>query len=260
MKSLTRQISFFAPAAVMTAWATVMLHTVASGRINELLSPLFRHYVILAAALLLAFSVLYLLLFQPTQKTSPAFAATGTLRQFGRWLVLLLPVIAAAVFSPSAFSSTTYHNRMVDPNNPSNQMPTWYQQGKQVPQAITEATDPSQAAPVDVTDLIQLGQHPDQARAFDGRKVRCVGHIIAGTGGGAPKLVRLIMWCCAADAVPATVDLHGDVKGPWKDDDWLEVDGTAEFPFKDGHLVPDIKVDTISPTQEPDEPYLSPNY
>ena len=46
---LARQIAFFAPAAVLSAWATVMFHTVATGRINELLSPMFRNYVIIAA-------------------------------------------------------------------------------------------------------------------------------------------------------------------------------------------------------------------
>jgi uncharacterized repeat protein (TIGR03943 family) len=251
MNTLARQLSYFAPAAVMTAWATVMLHTVASGRINELLSPMFRNYVIIAAAFLAVFSVLYLLLFQPTQKTAP----TGTLRQLGRWLVLLLPVIAAAVFSPSAFSSTTISKRL-DPNA-SYQMPTWYDKNKQVPQTVMDA-DPNQAAPVEVTDLIQLGQHPDQAKAFADRKVRSVGHIIL-TPGGSPKLARLIMWCCAADAVPVTVELQGNVKGPFKDDDWLEVTGTAQFPAgKDGKAAPVINVDTIVPTQEPDEPYLSP--
>ena len=255
---LARQISFFAPAAVMTAWATVMLHTVATGRINEFLSPMFRNYVIVCAALLLLFSVLYLLLFQPTMKTGPALAPTGNLRQFGRWFMLMVPVIAAAILSPSAFSSTTLKNRIVDSANPAYQMPTFYEKDKQVPQTVLDS-DPTQAAPVEVTDLIQLGQHPDQAKAFDSRKVRSVGHILAGAPGTSPKLIRMIMWCCAADAVPATVDLNGTVQGNWKDDDWLEVTGTAQFlPGKDGKVTPVIKVDSIVPTQEPDEPYLSP--
>jgi uncharacterized repeat protein (TIGR03943 family) len=254
MNTLARQLSYFAPAAVMTAWATVMLHTVASGRINELLSPMFRNYVIIAATALIAFSILYLLLFQPTQKTASAFAPTGTARQLGRWLVLLLPVIAAAVFSPSAFSSTTIYNRLP---NASDQIPTWPDHNKVATQAALDA-DPNQAAPVEVTDLIQLGQHPDQAKAFADRKVRSVGHIIT-TPGGSPKLARLIMWCCAADAVPVTVELQGNVKGTFKDDDWLEVTGTAQFPTgKDGKATAVINVDTVTPTQEPDEPFLSP--
>ena len=48
MDRISRQIAFFAPAAVMSAWATVMLHTIASGHINRLLSPLFRNYVLVA--------------------------------------------------------------------------------------------------------------------------------------------------------------------------------------------------------------------
>jgi uncharacterized repeat protein (TIGR03943 family) len=256
MNAIARQLSFFAPAAVMTAWATVMFHTVATGRINEFLSPMFRNYVIVCAALLLLFSVLYLLLFQPTMKTGPALAPTGSLRQFGRWLMLLVPVLAAAVLSPSAFSSTTIAKRL-DPNS-SYQMPTWYQSNKQVPQTVLES-DSSQVAPVEVTDLITLSQHPDQAKAFENRKVSSVGHILAGANGAAPRLVRLMMWCCAADAVPVTVDLQGSVKSTGKDDDWLQVTGTAQFVTgKDGKVAPVIHVDSVTPAPEPDEPYLSP--
>src|SRR5271170_8042123 len=104
---IARQISFFAPAAVMSAWATVMLHTVASGHINRLLSPMFRNYVLTAALLLIVLSALYVLLYQPTPETAPALAPTGRLRQFGRWLVLLVPIVAASVLSPTTLSSTT---------------------------------------------------------------------------------------------------------------------------------------------------------
>src|SRR5277367_6023349 len=107
MNRLARQISFFAPAAVMSAWATVMLHTIATGHINRLLSPMFRNYVLTAALLLIVLSALYVLLYQPDSETAPALAPTGRLRQFGRWLVLLVPLVAASILSPSALSSTT---------------------------------------------------------------------------------------------------------------------------------------------------------
>src|SRR5271154_5010221 len=108
---IARQISFLAPAAVMSAWATVMLHTVATGHINRLLSPMFRNYVLIAALLLVVLSALYLLLYQPVTENPPALAPTGRLRQLGRWLVLLVPVVAASILSPSALSSTTLNNR-----------------------------------------------------------------------------------------------------------------------------------------------------
>ena len=91
----------------MSAWATVMLHTIATGHINRLLSPMFRNYVLTAALLLLVLSALYVLLYQPDAEAAPALAPTGRLRQFGRWLMLLIPIIAASILSPSALSSTT---------------------------------------------------------------------------------------------------------------------------------------------------------
>jgi len=252
---IARQISFFAPAFVMTAWATVMLHTIATGHINRLLSPMFRNYVLAAAILLMILSALYVLLYQPTEETAPALAPTGRLRQLGRWLVLLIPVIAASILSPTALSSTTLNNRLnttagVAP------MPSWNAASQKSAQEAL-AADPNQPVPVEVTDLITLSHSPDQIKAFDGRKVRVVG-LFVGQAGEAPKLVRWIMWCCAADAMPAAVELSGNTSGNWKGDEWLEVVGTAHFLSTLGHVVPQIAVDTITPTQEPDEPYLSP--
>ena len=253
---IARQISFFAPAAVMSAWATVMFHTIASGHINRLLSPMFRNYVLLAAILLVVLSGLYLLLYQPDSETAPAVAPTGRLRQFGRWLMLLVPLVAASVLSPTALSSTTAGLRGLDSTAGVTPMPSWNAASQKSAQDAL-AADPNQPVPVEVTDLITLGHSPDQSRAFDGRKVRTVG-LFTAQPGSAPKLFRWIMWCCAADAVPASVELSGNVSGDWKDTQWLEIVGRAHFPSTLGHVVPRIDVESITPTQEPDEPYLSP--
>jgi uncharacterized repeat protein (TIGR03943 family) len=254
MDRIARQISFFAPAAVMSAWATVMLHTIATGHINRLLSPMFRNYVLTAAILLLVLSALYVLLYQPDSETTPAIAPTGRLRQLGRWLVLLVPVIAASILSPSALSSTTLTNRSSSAGVAP--MPSWNAASQKSAQEAL-AADPNQPVPVEVTDLITLSRSPDQMKAFEGRKVRTVG-LLVNQAGNAPKLVRWIMWCCAADAQPASVELGGNTSGDWKDSQWLEVVGTAQFPSTLGHAVPRIDVESIKPTQEPDEPYLSP--
>ena len=251
---IARQISFFAPAAVMSAWATVMLHTIATGHINRLLSPMFRNYVLVAAILLIVLSALYVLLYQPNAESAPALAPTGRLRQFGRWLVLLVPLVAASVLSPSALSSTTMGNRTSTAGVAA--MPSWNAASEKSAQEAL-AADPNQPVPVEVTDLITLSHSADQIKSFEGRKVRTVGLFVTQPG-SAPTLVRWIMWCCAADAVPASVELSGNTSGSWKDTQYLEVVGTAHFPSTLGHAVPQIEVDTIAPTQEPDEPYLSP--
>ncbi len=238
----------------MSAWAVVMLHTIASGHINRLLSPLFRNYVLIAAVLLIVLSVLYVLLYQPNAEPAPALAPTGRLRQFGRWLVLLVPLVAASVLSPSALSSTTVNNRLSTAGVTA--MPSIGAESQDKAKEAL-AADPNQPVPVEVTDLITLSRSPDQAKAFEGRKVKTVGLFVTQPG-KAPKLIRWIMWCCAADAVPAAVELSGNTSGQWTDTQWLEVVGTAQFPSTLGHVVPSIQVDSITPTQEPDEPFLSP--
>ena len=258
---IARQLSFLAPAAVMSAWATVMLHTFATGHINRLLSPMFRSYVLIAAICLLVLSALYVLLYQPDSEAAPALAPTGrppmgNLRQFGRWLVLLVPLVAASILSPSALSSTTAVTRGLDSTAGVAAMPSWNDKSKKEAQAALDA-DPNQPVPIEVTELITLSQQPAQVKSFDGRKVRVVGLFTPQTS-GAPKLLRWIMWCCAADAQPASAELSGNVTGDWKDNQWLAVTGTAHFPSKLGHVYPQIQVDSIQPTQEPDEPFLSP--
>jgi len=254
---IARQLSFLAPAVVMSAWATVMLHTIVSGHINRLLSPMFRSYVLVAAILLVLLSVLYLFLYEPAAETSTAtLSPTGLLRQLGRWLVLLLPIVAASVLAPATFSSTTLQNRQIDSTAGALPMPTWNSTSQANAKNIIDS-DPNQAVPVEVTDLITLSHSPDQMKAFDGRKVRLVG-LFNNQSGSNPKLYRFIMWCCAADAQPASVALGGNTQGGWKNDQWLEVTGTVTFPSTLGHVAPYIDVESIKPAQEPDEPFLSP--
>ncbi len=254
---LTRQISFFAPAAVMSAWATVMLHTIASGHINRLLNPMFRSYVLVAAVILFLLSTLHLMLYQPAVTAPKGPPSMGWMRQAGRWLMLLLPIVAASILSPSALSSTTLANRtLLDSTSGVTPMPTMSDTSNQNVQSAL-AADPNQPVPMEVTDLITVGRSPEQIKAFAGRQVRTVGFFV-GQPGQPQKLVRWMMWCCAADAQPVSVDLGGNTAGTWKDTQWLEIVGTAQFPSTLGHVTPQIDVTSIKPTQEPDEPYLSP--
>jgi uncharacterized repeat protein (TIGR03943 family) len=242
---LQRQLLFLAPAAVMSAWATVMLHTLLVGHINRLLSPLFRSYVGIAGGTLLVLSVLYLLLYQAN-----AGRAVSSGRQMGRWLVLLVPLLAAAALSPDGLSSATAHLRSTSTNGvPA--LPRMSDAG-----AVDALdTNPDLPAPMQVTDLITVSHTPALLKKFDGRAVHVVGLF---SSGSPPKLLRWIMWCCAADAQPASVKLVGSLGGTWKDQQWLDVTGIARFPSTMGQPIPEIDVTAVKPTDEPDEPFLSP--
>ncbi len=135
---------------------------------------MFRSYVLIAAIALIAFSVLYLLLYQPTAQAGPALAPTGRLRQLGRWLVLLVPVVAAPILAPSALSGATLMNRGLDSTAGVTPMPSWNAANNaSVKDALD--SDPNAPVPVEVTDLITISQNAGQIKAFEGRKVRSVG-------------------------------------------------------------------------------------
>jgi uncharacterized repeat protein (TIGR03943 family) len=245
---LQRQLMFLAPAVVMSAWGTIMLHTLIAGHINRLLNPMFRNYVGIAAIVLLVLSVLHLLLYRPNPENTP-----GLWRQLGRWLVLLVPVIAASVMSPAALSNTTAQLRSSGPNG-SAAMPSYSNASAQNAKAALD-TDPNVPAPMEVPDLVTISHSPDMIRKFNGHQVHVIGLFASGDS---PKLMRWIMWCCAADAAPSSVNLTGELGGPWKDQQWLDVTGTATFPATMGQVIPQINVTRVTKTDEPDEPFLSP--
>jgi uncharacterized repeat protein (TIGR03943 family) len=248
-----RQISFFAPAAVMGAWGVVMLHTFMTGHLSRLLAPMFRNYVLATSFLLFALSIFYLLLYQPESENGSVL----NFRRFGRWMVLLVPVLAASILSPSAISSTTLDKHGPGPTPDTPAMPTWYSVSQDNAKKVLE-TGPGQPVPIEVTELVTISRSPDEIKAFEGRKVRSVGWVFSKPD-GTRKLVRGIMWCCAADIIPVSVDLSGNTAGNWKENQWFEIVGTATFSSTSGHITPRIDVETIKPTDEPDEPYLSPS-
>jgi uncharacterized repeat protein (TIGR03943 family) len=197
---------------------------------------------------LLLLSVLHLLLYRPNPEQVPS-----PWRQIGRWLVLLIPIIGAAVLSPDALSTTTAHVRSSGTAGVA-PMPSMNAHGQQDAEDALK-TDPSAPAPMEVTDLITVAHTPELIKKFDGRQVHVVGLF---TGGDSPRLMRWIMWCCAADAQPASVDMTGQVGGPYKEQQWLDVVGIAHFPSTMGQVTPQIEVTSAKKTDEPDEPFLSP--
>ena len=244
------RLVFLAPAAVMSAWATVMLHTLLVGHINRLLSPMFRSYVGIAAVVLLILSALHLLLYRPSPERVP-----GAGRQLGRWLVLLVPVIAASVLSPAALSDTTAG--CAPPARRSRRHAQHERRHRPRRQGRRRHRSQPARTPMEVTDLI-TGQPHAGADQEVRRPGRCTSSVPLFTAGQpAPKLMRWIMWCCAADAQPASVAtpcfLFGPgpgrrpVEGP---DKWLDVTGIARFPpHQLGQVIPD-KIESVTSVKQ----------
>lgn len=103
------------PCLTLAAWSAVMLVFYFNGRVKDLLAPPFRPYV-LVAGLVLAFLALIFLVFRADASCCSSAECGHSLSRFatGRFLtflVLIVPISVAAVFSPESFGKTAIENR-----------------------------------------------------------------------------------------------------------------------------------------------------
>ena len=69
-------------------------------------------------------------------------------------------------------------------------------------------------------------------------------------------LVRLSMWCCAADLTPIGFLVDSDSEVTFKDDDWVTVTGTFGISEHEESLI--LKAQSIEVSRKPEEVYVYP--
>jgi uncharacterized repeat protein (TIGR03943 family) len=156
------------------------------------------------------------------------------------WL-LLLPLFALIVVGPPALGSYA-----ADRNGTALQRPPGFDP--------LPAGDPLQ---IEVLDYATRAVF-DHGRSLGNRRIRLVGFITIGHA-GAPYLTRIVMSCCAADALPIKVGLSGDVPANLRPNTWLEVTGRYTVKqlsdeSKDG-AIPFIDVSSVRQVPAPRQPY-----
>src|SRR4051812_15483850 len=109
---------YFAKAPQNAFWGALSAHThLFSGRVDSFVVPAFRPYVLIAGFVMLAMALMFI--FFPADAACCSAAECGhPLSRFkgGRWLtflVLLIPISAAAFTSPDSFGKTVMLNRGV---------------------------------------------------------------------------------------------------------------------------------------------------
>jgi uncharacterized repeat protein (TIGR03943 family) len=95
-------------------------------------------------------------------------------------------------------------------------------------------------------------------RSLNGRTVELIGFIGFG-GGGTPYLIRMLINCCAADAMPIKIALAGNVPLGLPADTWLRITGTY-LPRQttddvNGGPIPYLTVDQVTTVPPPTDPY-----
>jgi uncharacterized repeat protein (TIGR03943 family) len=158
------------------------------------------------------------------------------------WL-LVLPVFALILVAPPALGSYA-----------ANRTGTALQRPAGFP--ALAAGDP---LPLTVLDYATRAVY-DRGNSLAGRQIKIIGFITVGRD--APYLTRMVLSCCAADALPVKVGLSGKVPtAALRPDTWLEVTGTYTTKQVKDHVndatIPFIEVSQARAIPAPHDRYES---
>jgi len=292
---MTALFNRWLPGFTLLAWSTVLLWFYESGRIASFLIPAFRTNVLLAGLAMLAMACCFLFLPAVANCCDDercghplGRAKVGRFVTFG---VLILPVVTAAMVSPQNYGASTILNKGIvtdasqlvsrngaqkvpgpaaqssDPTEPA--LPT--KSGQPAPAAAaTPSTDTAadQYLPKDkdgniqvqVIDLLYAAQDTSMRADFDGKTVATIGQLMpddAHNGAGNRfKLMRMFMWCCAADARPIATLVQAATLPTAPSMAWVKVVGKVTFPVEGGRSIPVLQASSVQQVDPPQETML----
>ena len=268
-------------------WGGTLLYFWISGRVVSYLHPQFHPYVLAAGLGLLLLAALW---WWASRETDAGCGACGCHHDREHeprsrlsagaafaFVVLLLPVSAAAFISPSQFGEAMVMNRgmVTDISQlPSAGMPggtwddapawdeevdeadaTWDQTQEEGVEYFTRGPDGS--IQVETLDLLFAAQEPNLREEFENQRVSIIGQYVPprGGAGGGFDLVRMFMVCCAADARPLGIKVTGEpVAVPRMG--WVRITGIARFEDNGGVLEPSLELEKIEEVEAPREAML----
>ena len=109
---------------------------------------------------------------------------------------------------------------------------------------------------LEVTDLLYAETQEPLRKMIAGKTVEVVGQFIPGTTHDQFKLVRIFLWCCAADARPIYIPVALSESVDVSDMEWVKVTGTAEFSTNEGQTRVLLRADSVDASDPPDEAML----
>jgi uncharacterized repeat protein (TIGR03943 family) len=113
---------------------------------------------------------------------------------------------------------------------------------------------------VQVIDLLYAAQDSSMRADFDGKTVETIGQLMPddahNAGGNRFKLMRMFMWCCAADAKPIAALVESPQVPTAGDMAWVKVVGKVTFPIEGGRTIPVLKATSVQAVDPPEETML----
>jgi uncharacterized repeat protein (TIGR03943 family) len=278
---------------VLAVWGAVLTYFFFSGRVGSYLHPAFHVWTVVSGLVLLAMAAA--LLFLADTEDSECCGCGHDHEEghdheddhghhhhhdhdHGKGLsvvaavVLVGPLLAAAVISPSQFGATVVANR------------GFVEDVTDLPgfQPFTEPALPTEDGSVGPTetepsasylprnekgqitaqtvDLLYAAEVPTMREDFEGKEVEMVGQYLPAKTGNATgnrfHLVRMFVMCCAADARPVAVSVETTAPVGQAEMAWVKVTGTVNFPVEGGRRVPVVVADSITPSDPPEDTFI----
>ena len=243
-----------------------------NGRIDQYLNPIFRPLVLIAGAGTVIAGLAYLLTTHSGQCCVDGDCIhrhinnpVWSLAFFG---VICLSVITGATLSKDAFDQKIVANRgfIEDatklPGASSFRALTSQNAalGAHINEVMSEPGDLPRAedgnAALEVTDLLYAETQEPLRKTITGKTVEVVGQFIPGATNDQFKLVRMFIWCCAADARPIYVPVEVSEPVDVSDMEWVKVTGTAEFSTNKGQTHVVLKAASVESSDPPEEAML----
>jgi len=274
-------------------WAGLLLWFWFSGRVAAYLHPQFHAYVAIAGAVLLVLAPLWWWASRDgsagcescdcdsghgsegPSHDAPRGLGAGAVFAF---VVLILPVSAAAVISPSQFGEAAVMNRGIVtdisllPTAQSRFAETWQDAPLLGDEELPDIHDwpedfeegvefftrgPDGAIELETIDLLFAADEPGLRDEFDNQRVAIVGQYVPPRGAaGGFDLVRMFVVCCAADARPLGIKVVAAEEVEVPRMGWVRITGVARFAPRGGRFEPSLELEKIEEVPAPRETFL----
>jgi uncharacterized repeat protein (TIGR03943 family) len=293
---MTAALTRWLPGVTLAAWGAILLHSYFAGRVLDLLHPMFRPGVLVAGLLMSIMAIISL--FAPMDAECCAAGECGhplSRTSSGKiltFLILIVPLYAAAFFSKDEFSKQAVLNRGIITDAAALLPPGQKAQKLAPPELPLPTKDPATAATApagtaqpaapaaaeesapndyltrtpegfivaEVLDLLYAAQDNALRKDFEGKTVELTAQLMPDTttnaSGNRFKAVRMFMTCCAADARPVATIVEAPTAPNFPEMTWIKIIGTSTFPVENGKRQAVLKADRIEKTSPPEETML----
>ena len=226
------------PAIVFVIWLNIYYWLLRGGRFTAFIQPKLWPLLIMALILLLAFTAAFISRFSLKDSTP---------NQFDAWVkaaMLILPVFFLLTVYGRSLGTDAFAKRMLNSDRI----------GIKWNSALTSSSRTTTDNTTSLLDLLA------DSGKFDGRRVTVEGMVYrtAKNDNNTFMLFRFAVVCCAADALPLSIEVKTATEENLQNDTWVRVDGLFNNDTISGKQVSSITADSVLqlPIPPPEKRYL----